>query len=185
MVKISNVLKKFIVLLSLLFIIISCSQEENDVMNNKKIDNNIKSIEPSVNEKTVLEKSKLMLTSDVRENDTFIFNGQKYIISEMYTSKFNIGKIYKYNRLYVFKNGLEFDIHSDNPDNLSDYEIYISHSNSCRLSLNYFKNEFYFAWIYVNRKNISSAEATKLLLQLYTGKDWNDICKSYSKEIKL
>lgn len=159
-----KVLKKFIMLLSLLCIATSCSQET---------------------EKTVLEKSKLMLTSDVRENDTFIFNGQKYIINEMYTSKLKIGKPYKYNRHYIFKDGLDFGIHSDNPDNLSEYEIDISRGDSCFLIVDYIEKGFFIGYVFANRKNITSDEATELLLQLYNGKDWNDICRSYSKEIKL
>ena len=159
---------------------------DNNITNiTEKTDNNIKSVEPSITEKTVLEKSKLMLTSDVRENDTFIFNGQKYIINEMYTSKLKIGKPYKYNRHYIFKDGLDFGIHSDNPDNLLEYEIDISRGDSCFLTVDYIEKEFFIGYVFANRKNITSDEATELLLQLYNGKDWNDICRSYSKEIKL
>jgi hypothetical protein len=53
------------------------------------------------------------------------------------------------------------------------------------LYVDYSADTFYATWNYENKRNISSSEATDLLLQLYNGKDLGDICKSYVKEIKV
>lgn len=183
MVAINNVLKKLAILLSLFCIATSCGTDTDD-STNKKSYNHIKSPAMNNNETAVLEKLKLMLTSDVGENDTFIFNSQKYIINEMYMPKIiKIGK--KYYRRYVFKNGIDFTISSDNPENLSNYEIDIVRKNNCELYIDYSADTFYATWDYEHKRNISSSEATDLLLQLYTGKDFADICKKYLREIKL
>lgn len=183
MVAINKVLKKMAILLSLFCIATSCGTDTDDSIN-KKSDNHVESPALNNNEKAVLEKLKLMLTSDVGENDTFIFNSQKYIINEMYIPKIiKIGK--KYYRRYIFKNGIDFTIQSDNPENLSNYDIEIVRKNNCKLYFDYSANTFYTTWNYEHKRNISSSEATALLLQLYTGKDLADICKNYVKEIKL
>ena len=149
--------------------------------------------------KRIAEKSSRLITLDLDKNDTVNIGEKQYLVSSVSLSSGNSA----YGKTLSFSDGTTISLYTNKKYNLNEYLIDMTASKECNITLNFSRNEFFYTWDYntgikddehkrdymdfsnVKYTNITADEAKKILAEFYNGKSVGDICKSYSKEIKL
>lgn len=149
--------------------------------------------------KRIAEKSTQLITSDVDKNDTVHIGEKQYLVSGVSLSSGNSA----YGKTLSFSDGTTISLYTNKKENLNEYLIDMTASKECNITLNFSRNEFFYTWDYNNDikvdeykkdnmyfsnikyTNITANEAKKILTEFYNGKSVADICKKFSKNIKI
>lgn len=149
--------------------------------------------------KRIAEKSSQLITLDVDKNDTVHIGEKQYLVSGVSLSSGNSA----YGKTLSFSDGTTISLYTNKKDNLNEYLIDMTASKECNITLNFSRNEFFYTWDYNNNitvdehkqdymdfsnikyTNITADEAKKILTEFYNGKSIADICKKFSKNIKI
>lgn len=149
--------------------------------------------------KRIAEKSSRLITSDLDKNDTVNIGEKQYLVSGVSLSSGNS----VYGKTLSFSDGTTISLYTNKKDNLNEYLIDMTASKECNITLNFSRNEFFYTWDYnngikddehkrdymdfsnVKYTNITADEAKKILAEFYNGKSVGDICKNFSKNIKI
>lgn len=149
--------------------------------------------------KRIAEKSSQIITLDVNKNDTFDIGEKQYLVSGVSLSSGNSA----YGKTLSFSDWTTISLYTNKKENLNEYLIDMTASKECNITLNFSRNEFFYTWDYNNDikvdeykkdnmyfsnikyTNITANEAKKILTEFYNGKSVADICKKFSKNIKI
>lgn len=137
--------------------------------------------------KRIADNSNQLITLDVNKNDTVDIGEKQYLVSDLSLSSGN----YTYGKTLYFSDGTTISLYTNKKDNLNEYLIDITASKKCNITLNFSRNEFFYTWDYnlikynIKYNNITADEAKKILTEFYNGKSIADICKNFSKNIKI
>ena len=149
--------------------------------------------------KRIAEMSTQLITSDVDKNDTVHSGEKQYLVSGVSLSSGNSA----YGKTLSFSDGTTISLYTNKKENLNEYLIDMTASKECNITLNFSRNEFFYTWDYNNDikvneykkdnmyfsnikyTNITADEAKKILTEFYSGKSVADICKKFSKNIKI
>ena len=149
--------------------------------------------------KRIAEKSSRLITLDLDKNDTVHIGEKQYLVSGVSLSSGNSA----YGKTLSFSDGTIISLYTNKKDNLNEYLIDMTASKECNITLNFSRNEFFYTWDYNNNiktdeykkdnmyfsnikyTNITADVAKKILAEFYNGKSVADICKNFSKNIKI
>ena len=149
--------------------------------------------------KRIAEKSSRLITLDLDKNDTVHIGEKQYLVSAVSLSSGNSA----YGKTLSFSDGTTISLYTNKKENLNEYLIDMTASKECNITLNFSRNEFFYTWDYnndikvdeykkdnmyfsnVKYTNITADEAKKILTEFYSGKSVADICKKFSKNIKI